>query len=178
MSSSGSFWGRSVATLERALYARLQPIAEAREARHAEREGRQPKPQHLSIGERGEAEAYFYLRELGYTVVARRWRTPRLRGDIDLLAWDGDTLVVFEIKTRTARDSYAAEEQVDRDKRNQLRQQASAYLRNIPEPFREGVRVRFDVLAVYLVEGSVEFEHFADAFPRSVPPADREQRWN
>src|SRR6202034_21980 len=60
------------------------------------------KPPHLLTGERGEDAAYFHLRGLGYTVVARRWRTERLAGDLDLVAWDGPTLVIFEIKTRTA----------------------------------------------------------------------------
>ncbi len=61
-----------------------------------------PKPPHLLTGERGEDAAYFHLRGLGYTVVARRWRTERLAGDLDLVAWDGSTLVIFEVKTRTA----------------------------------------------------------------------------
>jgi putative endonuclease len=161
-----------VAVLEGGLYKTLRARADERLARRAVRGGGRPKPEHLLTGERGEDAAYFRLRELGYTVVARRWRSARLRGDLDLVAWDGETLVVFEIKTRTARDFAPAELSVDRDKRNQLRQQVNAYLRRIPEPYRAGVPVRFDVLAVYLLAGGLEFEHFRGAFPRVAPRAD------
>jgi hypothetical protein len=70
-------------------------------------------PAHLITGERGEDAAYFHLRSLGYTIVARRWRSEKLAGDIDLAAWDGDTLVFFEIEARTRRDFAPAETQVD-----------------------------------------------------------------
>ena len=62
-------------------------------------------PEHLKTGLRGELEALLHLRELGYVVVARRWKTPKLRGDIDLIAWDGDCLCFIEVKTRTQRDA-------------------------------------------------------------------------
>lgn len=55
-------------------------------------------PPHLQTGLRGEQAALFYLRGLGYTVVAQRWVSAQVRGDLDLVAWDGATLVVFEIK--------------------------------------------------------------------------------
>jgi len=123
------------------------------------------KPPHLITGERGEDAAFFHLRTLGYTIVARRWRSDRVRGDIDLAAWDGDTLVFFEIKTRTARDLAAAETQVDPHKQQTLRKMAAAYLRQVPERHRDRVPVRFDVLSVYLLPTGTEFEHFRAAFP-------------
>jgi putative endonuclease len=43
---------------------------------------------------------------------------------------------------------------------------ASAYLRQIPEPFRSSVPVRFDVLSVYMLPSGTEFEHLPNAFPR------------
>jgi len=33
---------------------------------------------HLATGERGEREALFHLRNVGYTVVARRWKSAKL----------------------------------------------------------------------------------------------------
>ena len=154
--------------VEQRLYFVLQDIAAGREAqrsRHDSRAG--AKPQHLLTGERGEDEAFFYLRSLGYTIVARRWRSERLRGDLDLVGWDGDTLVIFEVKTRTAHDLAPAEVQVDTDKQRMLRRMSAAYLRQLPERHRERVPVRFDVLAVYLLETGTEFEHFRSAFGRS-----------
>ena len=50
------------------------------------------KAAHLHVGIRGEEEAYFYLRKSGYVMVARNFRSPRCRGEIDLIGWDGDVL--------------------------------------------------------------------------------------
>jgi putative endonuclease len=149
--------------LERRAYTAVRAVADRKS----------PLPPHLITGQRGEDAAYFHLRSLGYTVVARRWRSPRLAGDLDLVAWDGDTLVFFEVKARTARDLIAAQVQVDEYKQIMLRKMASAYLNQIPEPWRAGVPFRFDILSVYLLAVGTEFEHLADAFPRSEPPRRR-----
>ncbi len=104
---------------------------------------------HLEVGTRGEREALFHLRHLGYIIVARRWRSPKLRGDIDLVAWHGPTLCIVEVKTRSRRDAVPAELAVDSDKQRILRQLARAYLRRLPPKAREAA-VRFDVISVYL----------------------------
>jgi putative endonuclease len=104
---------------------------------------------HLETGSAGEREALFHLRRNGYTIVARRWRTARLRGDIDLVAWRGATLCIVEVKTRTRRDAVPAEMAVDLDKQRTLRLLARAYLRRLPDPARQA-NVRFDVISVYL----------------------------
>lgn len=151
-------------SVERKMYLGLRALADRRVAARASRAGEQPVPQHLLTGQRGEDLAFFHLRKLGYTIVARRWVSDRVRGDLDLVAWDGDTLVVFEIKTRTARDLFPAEAQVDRAKQRQLRRMTSAYLAQLPGRLRTRVPVRFDVLSVYLVGDTPEFEHTCDAF--------------
>jgi putative endonuclease len=133
-------------------------------ARRARELGRAAKPPHLLTGERGEDLAWFYLRELGYTVVARRWYSARLRGDLDLVAWDGETLVIFEVKTRTAHDLAPAESAVDADKQRMLRRMALAYRRRLPEPWRDLVPIRFDVLSVYDLASGAEFDHIRNAF--------------
>jgi putative endonuclease len=134
---------------------------------------RSPKPAHLLTGERGEDAAYFHLRRVGYTVVGRRWRTERLAGDLDLVAWDGPTLVIFEVKTRTAasrEQAFApAETAVDPHKQHILRKMAFAYLRQFPAPARSSIAVRFDILSVYQLPTGLEFEHIRNAFPASEP---------
>ncbi len=128
------------------------------------RRGRRMAP-HLEVGLRGEREALFELRRLGYTVVARRWRSPKLRGDLDLIAWDGERLCFVEVKTRSERSVITpAEMAVDREKQKMLRHMAQAYLRSFPEERRREIPIRFDVLAVYLGKGRVEFEVFRGAF--------------
>ncbi len=150
---------------ERQLYFALQGRARSAHVRAAAK----APPQHLVTGQRGEDEAFFWLRGLGYTVVARRWRAERLRGDLDLVAWDGDTLVIFEVKTITAagrNEAFApAERQVDSDKQRMLHRMAAAYRRQMPERWRDRFTTRFDVVSVYLQPGRApSFEHFRDAF--------------
>src|SRR5439155_16218566 len=66
-------------------------------------------PARQRTGRRGEEDAYFYLRHLGYIMVARR-------GEIDLIGWDKDVLCFIEVKTRTTRDVKPAQTAVDGDK--------------------------------------------------------------
>src|SRR6202012_740465 len=113
---------------ERSLYLWLRSLADRRQAERARRGGGSPKPDHLLTGERGEAHAFFYLRSMGYTIVARRWVSARVKGDLDLVGWDGDTLVIFEGKTRTARDLFPAEVAVNDAKQRQLRKMTAAWL--------------------------------------------------
>lgn len=130
----------------------------------ARRRGRTPdQPAHLLIGLEGEDAVFFYLRRKGYTVVARRWSSGNLRGDIDLLAWQGSMLCVIEVKTRSTHDLAPAESKVDSHKRHMLRRLARQYVRQLPQETRP--QVRFDVVSVYLVPGKErEFLHFENAF--------------
>ncbi len=151
--------------LEHTAFLRLRAIAGARLAERARKHDRDPKPEHLLTGERGEDLAFFHLRGKGYTIAARRWRSARIKGDLDLVAWDGETLVIFEVKTRTARDFAAAETAIDPAKRRTLSRMAVAYRGRLPEPWRDLVPLRFDVLSVYDLPGGTEYEHIRDAFP-------------
>ena len=121
-------------------------------------------PIHLAIGIEGENAAFFHLRRKGYIVVARRWSSGDLPGDVDLIAWQGPMLCFFEVKTRTARDLNPAEAQVDLHKRNVLRRLASQYVRQLL-PGSPAPQVRFDVISTYLEPGKPpEFMHFESAF--------------
>jgi putative endonuclease len=103
-------------------------------------------PEHLRTGDAGEERAYFHLRKLGYVMVARRFRSARTRGDIDLIAWEGDTLCFIEVKTRSTRDVKPPEAAVDQDKREQLGRVAREYLRSLSEI----PKFRFDLLTIQL----------------------------
>ncbi len=153
-------------SLERRVHSALRSLADRKSL----------KPVHLLTGERGEDAAYFHLRSLGYTVVARRWRTARLRGDLDLVAWDGPAIVMFEVKTRTARDLAPADTAVDAQKKQMLRKMAAAYLRQFPASMRAAIPVRFDILSVYLLASGTEFEHIRNAFSRTET-GDERGRW-
>ena len=123
------------------------------------------RPPHQRTGRRGEEEAYFYLRRKGYVIIARNYRSPHHRGELDLVAWDKDTLCFIEVKTRTTRDVKPAEAAVDRDKQRDLRLVARDFLRQMPP----SCPWRFDVLAIYYEShrGS-SFELFQNAFSFSL----------
>ncbi len=125
--------------------------------------GVNPMASHLVTGIDGETAAFFHLRRNGYTVVARRWSSGDLPGDIDLIAWQGPMLCFIEVKTRTAHDASPAENAVDSHKRDTLRKLARKYVRQLPQDAAPSVR--FDVLSVYLVPGKAkEFAHFEGSF--------------
>ena len=81
-------------------------------------------------------------------MVARNFRSPRCRGEIDLIGWDHDTLCFVEVKTRTTRDVKTGEADVDRHKRRLVGAVAREYLRRFPP----SCQWRFDVVSVYYLE--------------------------
>ena len=100
-----------------------------------------------ALGQRGEQLAMEYLRTQGMTVLDRNWR-PRgqgVRGELDLVARDGDDLVIVEVKTRRSIAYGTAVEAVTTRKMRVLRSLALAWLdfRSVHAP-----RLRFDVVAV------------------------------
>jgi putative endonuclease len=103
------------------------------------------RPEHLKTGSRGEEEAYFYLRKLGYVMVARNYRSPKRHGEIDLIGWDKDVLCFIEVKTRTAGAMVPAEAAVDFEKRRDLRSVAREYLLHMDAD----TSYRFDVVSIY-----------------------------
>jgi putative endonuclease len=122
---------------------------------------RDSAPAHLKTGRRGEEEAYFYLRQHGYVIVARNYRTARSRSELDLVGWEGETLCFIEVKTRSSRNFLPAELAVDFEKQRDLSRVARQFMRKIPdEP-----AFRFDIVSVYLEAGrEPDFVLFKNAF--------------
>ena|SRR6266851_4870146 len=52
--------------------------------------------------------AYWYLRRHGYVFVARNYVPRDVKGEIDLIGYDGETLVFVEVRTRTTREDQSA----------------------------------------------------------------------
>ena len=103
------------------------------------------RPLRHRLGVKGEESAYFHLRKLGYTMVARNFRSPRCHGEIDLIGWEADVLCFIEVKTRTSRDVKTPEAAVDRYKRREVAEVAREYLRRMPP----SCQWRFDIVSVY-----------------------------
>jgi putative endonuclease len=118
-------------------------------------------PAHLRTGRRGEEDTYFYLRRLGYVIVARNFRSPRRHGEIDLIGWDKNVLCFIEVKTRTSHAVKPAEAAVDQSKKRELSAVAREYLRHLPPD----CTFRFDVVSVYYeASNQPTFELFRNAF--------------
>lgn len=123
-------------------------------------------PKHLETGLRGEFEALFFLQRQGFIVIERRWRSPELNGDLDLIAWEADTLCFIEVKARSERNLNPASSAVDSYKQRMLSRMAAAFLRTLPQLKRREVPIRFDVVSVYLLPSGVECELVRHAFQR------------
>ncbi len=122
-------------------------------------------PAHQVTGRAGEEDAYFYLREHGYVMVARNYRVPQAKGELDLIGWDGDVLCFIEVKTRTTRDVKPAEAAVDAAKQRDIATVARYYLKKVAaDP-----TWRFDVVSVYreTANASPEITLFKNAFTMS-----------
>jgi putative endonuclease len=103
----------------------------------------------LATGHRGEDIAHRYLQRRGYRVVARNFRPRSGVGEIDLIAWDRETLVIVEVKTRRSDEFGLPERNVTPEKEQSLVRAARDYAR------RAGVdweKVRFDLISIVLRE--------------------------
>ena len=107
---------------------------------------------HLRLGARGERIAARVLRRSGYRVVARNYRPGKRRGDaeLDIVAWEGKTLAVVEVKTRRGGFGHPAE-RVDREKRRRIRRSAARMWRRESARKRipPGSMLRMDVVEVW-----------------------------
>jgi len=105
-------------------------------------------------GLRGETYAYWYLRRNGYILVARNYTVPGIKGEIDLVGYDGPVLAFVEVKTRTGdTKTYGKpEEAVTPEKCRNLSRMARHFLaeRRIPS-----AQCRFDVLAIESRPGQI-----------------------
>jgi len=118
------------------------------------------RPSRDELGRRGEDEAARYLRGLGYRIVGRRERI--LRGDIDIVALDGRTVVFVEVRTRSDTSHGHPAETVGFAKRRRMAELANAYIRRHQ---LEDASVRLDVVAVTFDDrGTAIVDHYQNAF--------------
>jgi putative endonuclease len=98
-------------------------------------------------GVRGETYAYWYLRRNGYVMIARNFTHRGVKGEIDLVGYDGETLAFVEVKTRTSpRGEFVSpEDAVTAGKQRHLSQMARQFVR---EYRAANAPFRFDILAI------------------------------
>ncbi|HYY72264.1 MAG TPA: YraN family protein [Candidatus Bathyarchaeia archaeon] len=100
-----------------------------------------------SAGVRGETYAYWYLRRRGYVFVAKNYTPRGIKGELDLVGYDGKTLAFVEVRTRTVKKDAPAlpELSVTREKQRVVVRTAQRFL---AERHVEECPLRFDVVAI------------------------------
>ena len=112
----------------------------------------------FELGRKGEELAVEHLRSIGYEILAVNWFSHHL--EIDIIAKDGDELVIIEVKSRGS-DSYEhPSEAVSNKKIRFLVNAAEAYIQENNLDFD----TRFDVISIVFYGPNFELEHFKDAF--------------
>ena len=96
-------------------------------------------------GAYAELVAASYLRAQGLRILRRNFRWGR-SGELDIVAREGDFLVVCEVKSTISPESGAPSRAINHSKRRRLRFGAYKWLRLL----ERRVPVRFDIIEVYL----------------------------
>jgi putative endonuclease len=117
-----------------------------------------------AVGRFGEQTAARHLEAAGLRILDRNWRlaSGELRGELDLVAREGDALVVVEVKTRSGTGYGSPAEAVTGDKARRIRRLAVAWL--AAHPGQGHASIRFDVVSVVRAAGGVTVEHLRGAF--------------
>jgi putative endonuclease len=137
-----------------------------------------------AVGRFGEDTAARHLTAAGFTILDRNWRPgPKapggIRGELDIVAREGDALVIVEVKTRSGTGFGSPAESVTADKVRRIRRLAVLWLAahsgtdaapggpsshgGHRVPRGHGV-VRFDVVSVLRSRDGVTVEHLRGAF--------------
>ena len=118
------------------------------------------RPLRERVGHAGEMAALNHLKEQGFRILARDWRS-RL-GQVDILAEDGATLVLVEVKARRGTAFGLPQEAVDARKQRKLRTLLEVYR---SQTHRREQACRIDVIALLLDTnlGVTKVEHIRDA---------------
>ena len=112
----------------------------------------------LEFGKMGEQMTARYLTDKGYIILEHNYRRGHL--EIDLIALDGDELVIVEVKSRVYDNILQPEAAVDHKKRLALIRLANEYVKT----HGRKENVRFDIITVVSKEGGAEIKHLKNAY--------------
>lgn len=112
----------------------------------------------LEFGKIGEQMTARYLTDKGYIILEHNYRRGHL--EIDLIALDGDELVIVEVKSRAYDNILQPEAAVDHKKRQALIRLANEYVKS----HNRKENVRFDIITVVSKEGGAEIKHLKNAY--------------
>ena len=112
----------------------------------------------LEFGKMGEQMTAKYLTDKGYIILEHNYRRGHL--EIDLIALDGDELVIVEVKSRAYDSILQPEDAVDHKKRLALIRLANEYVKS----HNRKENVRFDIVTIVSKEGGAEIKHLKNAY--------------
>jgi putative endonuclease len=109
-------------------------------------------------GKQGENIAVRYLRSKGYRILEQNWRYGK--NEIDIIAEEGEYLVIVEVKTRHTNEFGEPETFVNRQKQRLLIRAANVYIsyKNVQK------ETRFDIIGILLKNNKAKLKHIVDAF--------------
>ena len=110
------------------------------------------------LGKRGEELAASFLEEKGYIILATNFRAGKK--ELDIIARDGEVLVIVEVKTRNTGYFGEPEGFVTPAKQKLILRAANAYIKR--EKFNG--ETRFDVIALVTGDSGLRINHIRDAF--------------
>ena len=113
---------------------------------------------HNELGKKGEDIAAQYLSEKGYEILERNWRNRHK--EIDIIAKDGNELVIVEVKTRQNDEHGEPDLAVTLPKQTRLIDSANAYM------FQNNldINTRFDIISIVFKDERPVIDHIQDAF--------------
>ena len=117
---------------------------------------------HNILGEKGEEIAREFLIKNGYEIRHSNWRYRKK--EIDIITIKNNLLVVVEVKTRSNDYFENPKEAVTRNKQKFIINATDAYINEFDLNFE----VRFDVIAITIINNKTKIEHIEDAFQPSL----------
>ena len=119
-------------------------------------------------GRTGEAIAISHLEKKGITILEKNFRSSR--GEVDIIALDGDTLIFVEVKNWSAYGIEALEQALDAKKQHKIIE-TSKYFLSLHRKYRY-MAIRFDIVFISMADKSLDFStgirHLASAFTECV----------
>lgn len=112
----------------------------------------------LEFGKLGEQMAAKLLTDKGYVILEHNYRRGHL--EIDLIALDGNDLVIVEVKSRAYDTILQPEEAVDHRKRLNLIRLANEYVKT----HGRKENVRFDIVTIVSKADGAEIKHLKNAY--------------
>jgi len=121
---------------------------------------------HNELGKKGELIARKFLEEKEFQIIEINWRHEK--DEIDVIAKDGDELVMVEVKTRSTRYFGDPSESVSAAKESYLIRAAEAYV----QIHNLDIDTRFDIISIVIDKNGTHIEHIKDAFYPEIPDID------